>query len=73
MLCSMTRSPMLKQIDFAFLVIGTLVRLAVIGAFEIPLASLRYAFRAGGEVFVMKTLLRFDCCYQRVFKNLSPL
>ena len=43
MLCSMTRSPMLKQIDFAFLVIGTLVRLAVIGAFEMPLASLRYA------------------------------
>ena len=69
----MTRSPMLKQIDFAFLVIGTLVRLAVIGAFEMPLASLRYAFRAGGEVFVMKTLLRFDCCYQRIFKNLLPL
>ena len=68
----MTRSPMLKQIDFAFLVIGTLVRLAVISAFEM-LFSLRYAFRAGGEVFVMKTLLRFDCCYQRVFKNLSPL
>ena len=64
---------MLKPIDFAFLVIGTLVRLAVIGAFEMSLASLKYAFRAGGKVFVIKTLLPFDCCYQRVFKNLSPL
>ena len=35
---------------------------------QMPLTSFRYAFRAGSEVLVMKTLLRFDCCYKRVLR-----